>query len=268
MTNQYIIPPNTVIDLNSLPTRGGDAADADRDETEHAFKELRKELRDWQYKLYAEGKRKMLIVLQALDAGGKDGTIRNVFQGVNPQGVRVSSFKAPTKDELAHDFLWRIHQETPANGMIRVFNRSHYEDVLIVRVQDLVPESVWRPRYDHINNFERLLVDSNTTILKFYLHISKEEQRERLQDRIDRPEKNWKFESGDLKQREKWDDYQEAFEELFLRTSTDIAPWYVIPADQKWYRNYAIMKILVEQFRELDPKFPPAEEGIEGTVIE
>jgi PPK2 family polyphosphate:nucleotide phosphotransferase len=267
MTEQYRIPPQTAVDLNSLPTRGGEAANVDRHETEHAFKALRNELCDWQYKLYAEGKRKLLIVLQALDAGGKDGTIRNVFKGVNPQGVRVSSFKAPTKEELAHDFLWRIHQQTPANGMIRVFNRSHYEDVLIVRVQDIAPESVWRPRYDHINNFERLLVDSNTTILKFYLHISKDEQRQRLQDRINRPEKNWKFERGDLMQRAKWDAYQAAFEELFLRTSTAYAPWYVIPSDQKWYRNYAIMQILVAKLRELDPQFPAAEEGIAGMVI-
>ena len=268
MSETYIIRPNTAVELDQLPTRGGDAAGADRKETEKQFKALRSELADLQYRLYAEGKRKVLVVLQALDAGGKDGTIRRVFQGVNPQGVRVSSFKAPTKKELAHDFLWRIHQETPANGMIRVFNRSQYEDVLIVRVQNIAPESVWRPRYDHINNFEKLLADSGTTILKFYLHISKEEQRERLQDRIDRPEKNWKFESGDLKQRAKWAAYQEAFEEVFLRTSTEYAPWYVIPADQKWYRNYAITKILVEKLREMNPQFPPAEEGIEGTVIE
>lgn len=264
----FLFRPNSNINLPDLPTRGGELAGADRKETETAFKELRKELREWQYKWYAEGNRKFLIVLQALDAGGKDGTIRNIFQGVNPQGVEVTSFKAPSKEELAHDYLWRIHQAVPANGMIGVFNRSHYEDVLIVRVQNLVPESVWRPRFEQINNFEKMLHDNGTTILKFYLHISKDEQRERLQARIDVPEKRWKFEAGDLKQRAKWDDYMGAFEDVFQKTSTDYAPWHIIPADQKWYRNYAIMKILVEKMRELNPQYPEAEEGIEHLVIE
>ena len=264
----HLIEPNQDLRLADIPTRGGDAYQLKRKATEKAFKALRTELAEWQYKWYAEGNRKLLIVLQALDAGGKDGTIRRVFQGVNPQGVQVTSFKAPTKEELAHDYLWRIHKNVPAAGMWGVFNRSHYEDVLIVRVQDLVPESVWRPRYEQINQFEKLLTDTGTTILKFYLHISKDEQRERLQERIDLPEKRWKFESGDLKQRMKWDDYQTAFEDVFKYCSTPNAPWYVIPADQKWYRNYAITKILVEKMRELDPQFPPAEEDVEGIVIE
>ncbi len=264
----HLIRPKSKIYLSEMPTRGGSLYELDRKATETEFKKLRKELREWQYKWYAEGKRKMLIVLQALDAGGKDGTIRNVFQGVNPQGVQVTSFKAPSKVELAHDYLWRIHSAVPATGMIGVFNRSHYEDVLIVRVQNLVPESVWRPRYEQINQFENLLTASGTTILKFYLHISKDEQRERLQARIDEPEKRWKFEEGDLKQRAKWDDYQDAFQDVFHYTSTEQAPWYVIPADQKWYRNYVITKILVERFRELNPQFPAAQEGIEHLVIE
>lgn len=263
----YFIPPNTQLDLSSLPTRGGDHLNLDRKPTEAEFKALRDELRDWQYRWYAEGKRKMLIVLQALDAGGKDGTIRRVFQGVNPQGVRVTSFKAPTKEELAHDYLWRIHKNVPPKGMIGIFNRSHYEDVLIVRVQNFVPESVWRPRYEQINQFEKLLADTGTTILKFYLHISKDEQRERLQARLDEPTKRWKFDAGDLKQRAKWDDYQTAFADVFRYCSTDYAPWYVIPADQKWYRNYAIASILVNKFRELDPQFPQPQEGIESMVI-
>ncbi len=262
------VEPNNSIQLSTLPTRGGEANNLKRKATEKAFKALRTELSELQYKWYAEGKRKLLIVLQALDAGGKDGTIRRVFQGVNPQGVQVTSFKAPTKEELAHDYLWRIHKSVPSSGMWGVFNRSHYEDVLIVRVQDIVPESVWRPRYEQINQFEKLLADSGTTILKFYLHISKDEQRSRLQERIDNPDKRWKFEGGDLEQRKKWDDYQAAFEDVFQYTSTEYAPWYVIPADQKWYRNYAITKILVEKLRELNPQFPPAEEDIEGIVIE
>lgn len=263
----YLIEPNSDVTLSDIPTRGGEANQLKRKATEKAFKALRTELAEWQYKWYAEGKRKLLIVLQALDAGGKDGTIRRVMQGINPQGVRVTSFKAPTKEELAHDYLWRIHKNVPAAGMWGVFNRSHYEDVLIVRVQDIVPESVWRPRYEQINQFEKLLADSGTTILKFYLHISKDEQRTRLQERIDLPEKRWKFESGDLEQRKKWDAYQTAFEDVFRHCSTEHAPWHIIPADQKWYRNYIITKILVEKMRELNPQFPPAEEDIEGIVI-
>ena len=262
------ITPNSDIKLAEVPTRGGEAYQLDRKATEKKFKALRKELAEWQYKWYAEGKRKLLIVLQALDAGGKDGTIRRVMQGVNPQGVRVTSFKAPTKEELAHDYLWRIHKNVPAAGMWGVFNRSHYEDVLIVRVQNFVPESVWRPRYEQINQFEKLLSDTGTTILKFYLHISKDEQRKRLQERIDLPEKRWKFESGDLEQRQKWDAYQTAFEDVFRHCSPTHAPWHIIPADQKWYRNYAITKILVEKMRELDPQFPSAETDIERLVIE
>lgn len=264
----HLIPPQTDVDLTAIPTRGGTLGVIEKAVAKQQFKALRDELIDWQHKWYAEGKRKLLIVLQALDAGGKDSTIRNVLMGVNPQGVVVTPFKAPTKEELAHDYLWRIHKEVPGKGMIGVFNRSHYEDVLIVRVQNLVPESVWRPRYEQINQFEKLLTDSGTTILKFYLHISKDEQRERLQDRVDDPTKWWKFDPGDLKQRAKWDDYQGAFQDVFRYCSTDYAPWYVIPADQKWYRNYAITKILVEKMRELNPQFPEAEEDFSGYVIE
>lgn len=263
----HLIRPNTKLTLPELPTRGGDHLQLDRKEIEAEFKQLRKELREWQYKWYAEGKRKLLIVLQALDAGGKDGTIRNMLQGVNPQGVIVTPFKAPSKIELAHDYLWRIHQAVPAAGMWSIFNRSHYEDVLIVRVQNFVPESVWRPRYAQINQFEQLLSETGTTVLKFYLHISKDEQKARLQARLDTPEKRWKFDAGDLKQRARWDDYMTAFEDVFRYTSTEYAPWYVIPADQKWYRNYAITKIVVERLRELNPCFPAVQAGIENFQI-
>ena len=264
----HIILPNSTVDLSAIPTRGEALGVIEKDAAKKEFKVLREELAEWQHKWYAEGKRKMLIVFQALDAGGKDSSIRNVFMGVNPQGVRVSSFKAPTAEELAHDYLWRIHKEVPANGMIRVFNRSHYEDVLIVRMLNLVSEDVWRPRYDHINQFEKLLADTGTTILKFYLHISKDEQRERLQDRVDDPTKWWKFDPGDLKQRALWDDYKVAFEEVFARTSTAYAPWYVVPADQKWYRNWVITKTIVEKMRELNPQFPEAEGDYSGFVVE
>ena len=238
-----------------------------RDQAEAEFKQYRRELIELQRRLYAEGKQKLLIVFQAMDAGGKDGTIRNVFRGVNPQGVRVTSFKVPSKIELAHDFLWRIHKAVPAKGMIGVFNRSHYEDVLVVRVHNIVPESVWRPRYEKINQFEKLLHDSGTRILKFFLHISKAEQKERFQSRLDEPEKNWKFSMGDLEKRKDWDTYMEAYEEMLHQCTTDYAPWHVIPANRKWYRNLAITRTVVETLREMNPQYPPPEDNIENVII-
>jgi PPK2 family polyphosphate:nucleotide phosphotransferase len=208
------------------------------------------------YRLYAEGKRSILIVLQAMDAAGKDGVLRHVMTGLNPQGVRVTSFKAPTPIELHHDFLWRIHAAVPVHGEIGVFNRSHYEDVLIVRVKNLVPKDVWKQRYDQIREFEELLAESGTTIVKFFLHIDKEEQRERLQARIDNPEKNWKFEPGDLRERELWDDYQRAYEAAIEKCDAGHAPWYVIPANKKWFRNAAVSQILVETLKAMDLKTP------------
>lgn len=209
----------------------------------------------------------MLIVLQAMDTGGKDGTIRNVFMGVNPQGVRVWGFGAPTEEELAHDYLWRIHDHTPANGGITIFNRSHYEDVLVVRVKDLVPESRWQKRYAHIVDFERLLSDEGTTVVKLFLHISKEEQRSRLEARLQEADKRWKFNPGDLEDRKLWDDFQEAYEEAITRTSTEQAPWYVVPADRKWYRDLAVASILIETLERMDPRYPP-EPDLDGVVVE
>lgn len=228
----------------------------DRETAETEFKALRDELIELQTRLYAESRRKLLVIFQAMDAGGKDGTIRNVFRGVNPQGVRVHSFKVPSQTELAHDFLWRIHQVVPETGMIGVFNRSQYEDVLVVRVHHIVPESVWRPRYDHINHFEQLLTDTGTTILKFYLHISYQEQQKRFQERLDDPQKHWKFSAEDLEKRKYWDDYMRAYEEMLLRCTTPYAPWYVIPADQKWYRDLAIMRVLVQTLHHMNPQYP------------
>jgi PPK2 family polyphosphate:nucleotide phosphotransferase len=195
-------------------------------------------------------------VFQALDAGGKDGTTRAVFEGVNPQGVHVTSFKAPTREELAHDFLWRVHRSVPAAGMIGVFNRSHYEDVLVVRVEELVPEAVWRPRFEQINQFERLLADTGTTILKFYLHISPEKQKEGFEERLTDPKKHWKFSVEDLKKREDWDAYWEAYNEMLARCTTDWAPWYVVPGDQNWYRNLVVAGAIVATMRQLDPQYP------------
>lgn len=259
--SRHQIPEGTNVHFQELPTRGSEFH-KDREAADAEFRELREELIDWQIKLYAEGRRSVLLVLQAMDAGGKDGTIRHVFQGVNPQGVRVTSFKAPSKNELSRDFLWRIHQEVPPIGMIGVFNRSHYEDVLVVRVDRLVPESVWRPRYEQINNFERLLTDTHTTIIKIYLHISREEQHKRFQERLEDREKFWKFAPEDLVKAKQWDGYMEAYEEMLERCSLKHAPWYVVPSDQRWYRNLAVVGILVETLREMDPKYPANKQNL------
>jgi PPK2 family polyphosphate:nucleotide phosphotransferase len=224
-------------------------------------------LRDLQEVLWAEDRHSLLIVLQATDAGGKDGTIKHVFRGVNPQGCRVTSFKVPTEEELDHDFLWRVHKAVPRRGQIGIFNRSHYEDVLVVRVESLVPEAVWRQRYEQINRFEKLLADSGTTILKFFLHISREEQKERFEERLEDPTKGWKFSRGDLAKRERWDDYVLAYEEALSRCSTPWAPWFVIPANHKWYRNLVISQIIVEALEKLDMQYPPPLEDAAEIVI-
>jgi len=266
MQDIHQLTPGQNTSLADIPADGGEYHSAKK-KAEKEFNELRKEFRDLQAKLYAEDKRKILIVFQAMDAGGKDGTIRAITQGVNPQGVRITSFKVPSKLELAHDFLWRIHLAVPSRGMIGIFNRSHYEDVLVVRVDNIVPEAIWRPRYEQINNFEKLLSDTGTLILKFYLHISKEEQRERFQERIDIPAKNWKFSFGDLEKRKQWDDYMAAYEELLQETCTEHAPWHVIPANQNWYRNLAIERIIVNCLRNLDPQYPSPEGDVSGVVV-
>jgi PPK2 family polyphosphate:nucleotide phosphotransferase len=240
----------------------------DKEETEEELAALRKRLRELQNVLYAEHRHALLIVLQAMDAGGKDGTIRHVMRGVNPQGVRVTSFKAPTPDELDHDFLWRIHPHVPGKGMIGIFNRSHYEDVLVVRVAKLASENVWEARYDHINAFERLLADSGVVILKFFLHISKQKQKERFLARLEEPDKRWKFSKGDLVVREQWDDYMRAYEGALTRCNTPWAPWHIIPADRKWYRNLVIAQTLVETLERLDMRYPEPEVGLDEIVID
>jgi PPK2 family polyphosphate:nucleotide phosphotransferase len=217
--------------------------------------------------LHAEGRRSVLVVLQAMDAGGKDGTLRDVFTGLNPSGLAVSSFGVPTEEELAHDFLWRIHRHAPRAGQIAVFNRSHYEDVLVVRVKELVPRSVWKQRYAQICNFEQLLVDEGTTIVKLFLHISNEKQRERLQDRVDSPDERWKFRLGDLDDRALWPKFMEAYRDALANTSSADAPWYVVPGDRKWARNLAVARIMRHTLERIDPQYPKPEEGIEGIVV-
>lgn len=262
---RYRVPPGATLDLADWPT--DDDGGWDRDDAEKRTEELNGQLEDLQELLYAESANKVLVVIQATDTGGKDGTIRHVFDGVNPQGVKVASFKKPTDEELAHDYLWRVHAQTPGAGEITIFNRSHYEDVLVVRVHELVPEARWERRYDHINAFERMLADEGTTIVKFFLHISKEEQKERLQSRLDEPHKHWKFSIGDLAERELWDEYQAAFRVALERTSTPHAPWYVVPADRKWFRNLLVSEIMVRTLEALDMSWPEPEDDIDGVVI-
>ncbi|MBA3346994.1 MAG: polyphosphate kinase 2 family protein [Actinobacteria bacterium] len=266
--------------LTQTLVRPGDAADltardpADRlglegkKESLPRLESLREELSALQERLYAEGDRALLLVLQGLDASGKDGAVRSVFTGVNPQGVRVVSFKVPAPNEVAHDYLWRIHTSCPARGEIGIFNRSHYEDIVTVRVLGLAPEEVWRRRAEHVRAFERLLVDEGTTVVKVFLHLSRDEQRERLQERLDDPAKRWKFRAGDLATRARWDDYAVAYEEAITETSTEWAPWHVVPADRNWVRNLAIAELLVRALRKIDPQLPQPEEALDGIVLD
>ena len=220
-----------------------------------------------QQRLYAESRRSVLLVVQAMDAAGKDGTIRNVLTGLNPAGIRVSSFKAPGGPEAQHDYLWRVHQQCPSRGEIAVFNRSHYEDVLVVRVKQFVPEDVWRRRYAHIRHFEQLLGDEGTTVVKVFLHVSKDEQARRFQERLDDPEKRWKFRAGDLDDRALWPEFQAAYQDAISETSTEDAPWYVVPADSNSRRNVAVGEILRATLERLDPQIPEPEAGLDGVKV-
>ena len=254
--DKYLIKSGREVRLEEWdPGETGEVAD--KKSAKAILKENHKRLGELQYQLYAEGKRSVLIILQAMDAGGKDGTIRHVMGPLNPQGCRVRSFKKPTEEELDHDFLWRIHRAAPRKGEIGIFNRSHYEDVLIVRVHNLVEKKVWAGRYDAINAFERQLAEAGTHILKFYLHISKKEQLKRFQARLDDPSKHWKVNPQDYEERKHWDDYREAYEAALGRCSTEYGPWFVIPANRKWYRNLVISNILVETLEGLDMEYPP-----------
>jgi PPK2 family polyphosphate:nucleotide phosphotransferase len=224
-------------------------------------------LGDLQDRFWAEAKRSVLVVLQGIDAAGKDGTINKVMEAFNPQGCPVTSFKVPSAEELAHDYLWRVHQKVPRKGEIGIFNRSHYEDVLVVRVHGLMPRKVWAARYGQINDFERILSDNGTTIVKFFLAIDKDEQRQRFQARYDDPTKRWKFSMGDLEERKLWDDYQAAFDDALSKTSTDRAPWYVIPANRKWFRNLAVATILADTIASLKPAYPPVAKDVPPDLV-
>jgi PPK2 family polyphosphate:nucleotide phosphotransferase len=247
MAHALKVKPGEKIKLSEISTRAPKSVE--RAKAEAKFEALAAELGELQELLYASSSQAVLVVLQGVDTSGKDGSIRSVFKDVNPQGCRVASFKVPTPLELAHDFLWRIHQQTPAKGMIGVFNRSHYEDVVVVRVHELAPESVWEKRYEHINCFEQNLVDSGVIVLKFYLHISKEEQEERLVAREHDVSKAWKLSAADWVERRSWDKYQEAYEDAITKCSTEDAPWRIVPADQKWWRNLVITEALVDALK-------------------
>jgi PPK2 family polyphosphate:nucleotide phosphotransferase len=264
VSDRWRVPPGKEAGLGSVDPGSTGGAPGDKKATAADLVLLQSRLRGWQDKLWAEGRRSLLVVLQGPDAAGKDGTVKHVFGGVNPQGARVASFKEPTGEELAHDFLWRIHRQVPRAGEIGIFNRSHYEDVLVARVDGLVEPEVWRGRYEHIRAFERLLGDGGTRVVKFYLHISYEEQGRRLEDRLERPEKRWKLTRSDITERGHWDAYRKAYAEAITETSTDAAPWYVIPADHKGFRNWVVSKILVDTLEEMDPRYPdpPPLEGV------
>lgn len=267
MHNELAVKPDSKVRLSRIDPAGTPGFTGDKKAGEQRLVEIRSRVIELQEVLWAEHKHKVLLVLQGMDTSGKDGTIRHVFEGVNPQGVRTVSFKAPSAEELDHDFLWRVHAKVPARGELVVFNRSHYEDVLVVRVHGLVDDAVWKKRFDQINDFERLLSESGTTVIKIFLHIDKDEQKERLQARLDDPEKRWKFNRGDLTERKLWDQYQKAYEDVLAKTSTEQSPWYAVPANRKWYRNIAVAEILVHRLEALKMKFPPAED-LSDVVVE
>lgn len=265
---QYRVKPKTKIDLSEWNPKDTGDFKGGKVEGLAQVEKLNRKLEELQELLYAEHKHKVLVILQAMDTGGKDGAIRRVFDGVNPAGVRVASFKAPSVEELDHDYLWRVHKQVPGNGEIVIFNRSHYEDVLVVRVHNIVPPEVWKGRYAQINDFERILAENGTTILKFYLHIDKDEQKERLQARLDDPTKHWKFRIADLEERKRWPAYMQAYEDVLTKTSTDYAPWYIVPANRKWFRDLVISSVLVETLESLKMKYPEPEENLDKVEIE
>jgi len=265
---KYLVKPGMKVKLSDWDPNDTSEFKGNKDEGETETEKMKLKLGELQEVLFAEHKHKVLVVLQAMDTGGKDGAIRHVFERVNPQGTQVANFKEPSAEELDHDYLWRVHGQVPAKGDIVIFNRSHYEDVLVVRVHNLVPPDVWKQRFDQINAFEEILAENGTTILKFYLHIDKDEQKRRLQARLNDPNKHWKFRKGDLEERKLWGEYMQAYEEVLNKTSTAAAPWIIVPANHKWYRDLVISTILVNTLEGLKMKFPEPEENLDGIVIE
>jgi PPK2 family polyphosphate:nucleotide phosphotransferase len=262
----YLVKPGKKFKLSDVsPDDTGKFKD--KDDARDAIAKKVEKLGELQDLLFAESQRALLVVLQGMDAAGKDGTIEHVFSAVNPQGCTVTPFKVPSSREKSQDFLWRYHLAAPQRGLIGIFNRSHYESVLVERVKKITPEKVWKSRYEHINNFEKLLSDEGTVVVKFYLHISKAEQKKRLQERLEDKTKNWKFNPGDLDERGRWGDYMEAFEDALSKCSTEHAPWYCVPADHKWFRNWVVSDVIVRTLEELKLKYPPPAPGIEKIVV-
>lgn len=267
---EYRVKPNSQLSLDTCdPDDTGEykKTDQGKEKAKAVAAQLITRLDEMQERLYANGDRAVLIVFQGMDTSGKDGTIKSVMSGVNPQGCKVVSFKAPSPEELGHDFLWRVHQKAPSKGQIGIFNRSHYEDVLITRVHGLVSDKIVKQRFNQIKEFEEMLHENGTTILKFFLHISKDEQKARLEERIRNPEKRWKFNEGDLEERKLWKSYMEAFEDMMAATSTDHAPWYVVPANRKWYRNLVVADRVVDALEDMKLKTPPAPSGIDFDTL-
>jgi PPK2 family polyphosphate:nucleotide phosphotransferase len=256
MREIWAVKPGSKVDISTMDPGDTRALKGGRKAADAVNADDEASLVEWQTRLWAEDKRSVLLILQGTDASGKDGTVAHVFRGVNPQGTWVTSFKAPTAEELAHDFLWRVHRAMPRAGQIGIFNRSHYEDVLVARVRKIVPKSVWKPRYNDIVAFESLLAQGGMTIVKCCLLISKDEQRRRFEERLKDPQKRWKFQRGDLEDRALWKAYQSAYSEAIERTSTEVAPWYIIPADHKWFRNWAVSRLLIETLTDMDPRYP------------
>ena len=256
MREVWAVRPGSKVDVSSIDPAYTRALKGGRSAAVASLESDRQALAEWQTRLWAESRRALLLILQGTDASGKDGTVAHVFSGVNPQGTSVTAFKPPTAEELAHDFLWRVHAAVPHAGQIGIFNRSQYEDVLVARVRKLVPKPVWKKRYDDITAFESLLNQGGTTIVKCCLLISKDEQRRRFEERLRDPQKRWKFQRGDLEDRALWKEYQAAYSEAIARTSTRDAPWYIVPADHKWFRNWAVSRLLIETLTEMDPKYP------------
>ena len=268
MIKRHRVEPGSRPRLAALDAGSTAGWSAGKEETEAAFADLGRRLRELQGRLWASRRRALLVVLQGMDTSGKDGTVSHVFEGVNPLGVRVAAWKAPSAEELAHDFLWRIHAKAPGLGEMMIFNRSHYEDVLVARVHKLVPRKVWKRRYAQINDFERLLDETGTTVLKFFLHIDRAEQKRRLEDRLADPHKRWKLQPSDLDDRKRWDDFVAAYEEAIRRTGTAEAPWYVVPANKKWYRNLVVASVLVHTLEGMHLRYPETPDATRHIEIE
>jgi len=266
---KYLVKPGSKVDLRKIDADDRHLYDdGGKEESLKSFDILQDELQYLQKLLYAQNKHRILVVMQAMDTGGKDGCIKHVFSRIDPQGIHVRSFKKPSEEELAHDFLWRVHSKVPRNGQLVIFNRSHYEDIIAVKVKKLFPEKVWKQRFRHVADFERMLAEEGTTIVKIYLHISREEQKERLESRLVNPDKHWKFNPDDLKDRALWPDFMETYEEVLSKTSTEHAPWYVVPANRKWYRNLVVARIMVDTMKRLNMTFPEIDWDPADMVVE